>query len=281
MDDDLGTHARLHAEPFIASTLDTVLSQDAPLEIVACDDGSTDRTSEILARYAQVDPRIRILSHINSGASASRNAALRQARGEHVLFMDADDLLAPGSLQQMYALATSHPHDVICSPWAKFTTDPNDLHYGPFHSAQPMPGWQWVTTSFLHDDPTYPGRFLLPRELAGATDGWDTRLRFQDDMEYFSRVISRAPLVWPCPGALFCYRQGVPGSISNTFDSASSTSHLLATCLAADHLLKVKDTRETRRAAVRQLMLVAHTQLLAASDVSAKAEAKARAISTA
>ena len=81
-----------NVEPYIGSALESVLSQTfTDFEIVAVDDGSTDSTASILARYAARDSRIRVLSQSNLGVSAARNRGLDAAQGTYIFFVDPDD----------------------------------------------------------------------------------------------------------------------------------------------------------------------------------------------
>ncbi len=86
-------------ERYIEQALASVLGQDVPpdeLEILVVDDGSTDATPEILKRF---EPRVRLLRKTNGGQASAFNAAIREARGEVVAFLDADDWWAPGKLR--------------------------------------------------------------------------------------------------------------------------------------------------------------------------------------
>jgi glycosyltransferase involved in cell wall biosynthesis len=82
---------------FIADAIESALNQTrAPDEIVVVDDGSTDETSVILERFG---PPVRVLRQPNRGRSAARNAGLRAATGDAVLFLDSDDMLAPHGIE--------------------------------------------------------------------------------------------------------------------------------------------------------------------------------------
>jgi hypothetical protein len=84
------------AEAFLADGLRSVLAQDPqPAEIVVIDDGSTDRTADIVRSFA---PQVRLVSKPNGGEASARNAGLRTATTEWVAFMDADDQFLPGRL---------------------------------------------------------------------------------------------------------------------------------------------------------------------------------------
>lgn len=78
-------------------------------ELVIVDDGSTDATLSLAQGCATKDPRVRVFSQPNRGASAARNAGLREARGEWIGFLDADDVFAPSFLQSLLNILGAHP----------------------------------------------------------------------------------------------------------------------------------------------------------------------------
>jgi len=88
----------------VGRCIDSVLRQDfADWELVIVDDGSTDDTPAVLARYA--DPRIRVLVHErNRGVTAAKNTALGAIRGEWFTFLDSDDELVPHALSTLLAV---------------------------------------------------------------------------------------------------------------------------------------------------------------------------------
>jgi glycosyltransferase involved in cell wall biosynthesis len=87
----------------IGETLDSVRAQTfADWEAIVVDDGSTDAALKTISRYEAMDPRIRTLSRNREpkGAAACRNIGLAAARGDHVVFLDSDDMLGPDCLKQ-------------------------------------------------------------------------------------------------------------------------------------------------------------------------------------
>jgi hypothetical protein len=85
-------------EPFIEKAVDSVLQQDFPAtetEILVVDDGSTDRTQELLRKFA---PRVRLLHKANGGQGSAFNVAIPEAHGEIIAFLDGDDWWAPRKL---------------------------------------------------------------------------------------------------------------------------------------------------------------------------------------
>jgi peptidoglycan/xylan/chitin deacetylase (PgdA/CDA1 family) len=106
-----------------AGTLDATLAslraqtcQD--WEAVVVDDGSADETGELAARHAAADPRIRVLQRPHAGVSAARNAGIAAACAEWLLFLDADDQLAPEALAAFLQTAAEHPDaGVVHAGW--------------------------------------------------------------------------------------------------------------------------------------------------------------------
>ena len=91
----------LNAEDTISEAIASVLSQThKDFELILIDDGSTDRTLEIMQRFGLNDPRIRVVSHPNMGMGASLNAGLSMARARWVARMDADDVMIPNRLKR-------------------------------------------------------------------------------------------------------------------------------------------------------------------------------------
>lgn len=110
-----------NAGRYLETCLGSVCAQEIRgLEIICIDDGSTDDSYAILKRYARQDDRIRIIRQDNAGPGPARNKGLREALGEFVAFLDADDYyLDRNALQQMYQLCIEN--DVkICGSALKY-----------------------------------------------------------------------------------------------------------------------------------------------------------------
>lgn len=103
-----------NAQQYLAETLDSVLTQtELPVEVVCIDDGSDDGTPDILRAYAQKDVRVTVIRQINKGQSTARNVGMGESRGEFILFLDSDDLLAPGAVASLYARARRDELDIL------------------------------------------------------------------------------------------------------------------------------------------------------------------------
>jgi glycosyltransferase involved in cell wall biosynthesis len=95
-------HAR-----YVGAAIESALAQTLPgVEVVVVDDGSTDDTASVLARYGD---RIRVVRQPNRGLAAARNAGVALARGHAIAFLDADDVIAPGKLAAQVAVLEREP----------------------------------------------------------------------------------------------------------------------------------------------------------------------------
>ena len=80
------------AGPYLRKCLDSILSQTLKdLEVICIDDGSPDDSGVICDEYAQKDGRIRVIHQKNSGTNPTSNLGIREAKGEYIHFLDADD----------------------------------------------------------------------------------------------------------------------------------------------------------------------------------------------
>ena len=102
----------LNGERHIQAAIDSVLAQTFDdFELIVVDNGSTDRTPEILD--AIDDPRIRVLTLAERGVSLARNSGLRSARGNFVAFLDSDDTWSATFLEKMHAALTASSQAVL------------------------------------------------------------------------------------------------------------------------------------------------------------------------
>jgi len=99
--------------PYLAAAIESVLAQTIDdLELIVTDDGSTDGSLDIARRYAEADPRVRLLTHpghVNRGIGASANLALAATGGRYLLGFASDDLLLPDTLEREIACLEAHP----------------------------------------------------------------------------------------------------------------------------------------------------------------------------
>jgi glycosyltransferase involved in cell wall biosynthesis len=98
---------------FLEKMAESLLAQEADLQVIFSDDGSTDGSAEIL-RQLKSDSRVTVVSGPNAGVSAARNRALRCADGDYIAFADCDDLLEPGYFSKLQAALEETGADMAC-----------------------------------------------------------------------------------------------------------------------------------------------------------------------
>ena len=101
-------------ELYLEDSVRSAISQnESKIEILCINDGSTDSSKKILRKCAQRDRRIRMIEQENQGLSGARNTGIREAKGEFLCFLDADDRLKPEAIQTLYRQATENQADIV------------------------------------------------------------------------------------------------------------------------------------------------------------------------
>jgi len=177
---------------YLGAALDSVLAQTRPTEIIVVDDGSTDDTPAVLARFA---PRVRVHRQDNRGLSAARNAGVEVARGDYIGFLDADDVIAPAKLATQAAVLDADPQigwtycdvrieDEVTGEW-RLASD--RFRY----AGRRLDGWifpELVRGNFM------PVMAPLARRQALAVAGeFDVRLTPMEDWDLWLRLSLVAP----------------------------------------------------------------------------------------
>nr|MCR4662874.1 glycosyltransferase [Endomicrobiaceae bacterium] len=92
-----------NVEQYLRQCLDSIINQTfKDFECICVNDGSTDNSLTILQEYSKKDNRIKIINQKNSGSSVSRNNGIKQALGQYVSFVDADDWITDNYLEILY-----------------------------------------------------------------------------------------------------------------------------------------------------------------------------------
>ena len=105
-----------NVEKYLPRCLESVINQSfSNIEIICVNDGSTDNSGKILAKFGAKDARFRIITQDNQGLSASRNNGMEIASGSYIFFLDADDFLHPQALEIFYNTALQSGCPIVIS----------------------------------------------------------------------------------------------------------------------------------------------------------------------
>lgn len=200
----------LNENRFIQEAVESILAQTYDhWELLLVDDGSTDESRNIALRYAEQYPdKVRYLehhAHENRGMSASRNLGIREAKGEYIAFLDADDAWLPNKLEHQVGILESQPDaGMVVGPtqwWYSWTHNPRDrprdyiqdVGVQPNMLLQP-PG---LLTRFLRMPEMSPCTCsaLMRRKIVEQAGGFEETFRgLYEDQAFFAKVSLAAPV---------------------------------------------------------------------------------------
>ncbi|ASP95076.1 glycosyltransferase family 2 protein [Sinorhizobium meliloti] len=237
-----------NAEPYIAAAIESVLRQDYErLEVIAIDDGSTDRSRDILERYRKSDSRVSIISRENRGLIATLNEGLALAKGELIARMDADDIAYPSRLSRQVALFSAEPRLALSGTGIDMLIG-NRIIRGkpnPIYRPGSLRILSMFFTIFMHSTVVY-NRNVIPEEMLR----YDPNYVHAEDFDLFRRIADRFP-VHMIDEALVAYRIH-EDSVTSKHKRQMRRTHLtiVAENLARDALLRDSAALEAIGAAV-------------------------------
>ncbi len=210
-----------NASQTLAQTLESVFAQTySNIEVIVVNDGSTDKTADLLLTYGN---RVHRIHQPNGGLPNARNTGCRAARGEYIALMDADDLCKPERISVQVAAFQSHPEAVLCcSDFSAFNAEgPVASSHGAAYysmigeapeglgslyperrtvevaadaipaSQQPTPIGAYVGKVYermVHGNFVHPPTVMFRRYLLEAVGMFDETLRYDCDWEWLVRV---------------------------------------------------------------------------------------------
>jgi GT2 family glycosyltransferase len=195
--------------PLVAEAVDSVLAQSfQDIEIIVVDDGSTDGTTNRLAKF---DGRLRLFTTTRRGVAAARNFGVSQAQGCYVAFLDSDDLWLPGKVETQIAFLDRHPEIQICQTdeiWVRngVRVNPKAMHRKPSGD---------IFVRSLDLCLISPSAVMMTRELFQRIGGFDESFPVCEDYDLWLRVTSvySVPLI---PEALVVKRGGHADQLSRS-----------------------------------------------------------------
>ena len=220
-------------EKYVAETLESVLAQTfQDFEVLVHDDGSTDGTAAILRRFAARDPRLRASFAPNAGKCTATNRLVEQARGRWCAFLDADDVMLPGRLEQQLAYHRVHPEVDATSCHCHYINE-----HGQHLGTQRYPG---LRTAADGRQELAQGRFvhcaitglMISRYAFEKSGGLRSEFWGTEDFEFFNRLVAQGFSLVIVQQVLMLYRiHAGAQTMQNplrTFEMMDYTSRCLA-----------------------------------------------------
>lgn len=200
-----------NVEQYIIQCLESVINQSyTNLEIIVVDDGSTDRTRDILVKYSTLDSRIHAITQTNHGVSFSRNIGLDYCLGEFVLFLDADDWLDRDAISILVSIA-NRDVDVVMYPFVCFDYVNNKIikvQQFPSHcSLAELQQYGPVLSGF----PTYICNYFFRKSAIGS-NRFSEEISYAEDCLFIHNITTNKLKYLVIDKPLYYYRVNRPGS---------------------------------------------------------------------
>lgn len=118
-----------NTEPYLEKCINSVLEQSLKdIEIIICNDGSTDKSQSIIDKYKNKYNKIITINHKNNkGLSISRNDCMKIAKGEYIVFIDSDDYIAGDMLEELYKKISSVKAEVLFFGYREYSYNNEDF----------------------------------------------------------------------------------------------------------------------------------------------------------
>lgn len=212
-----------NCEKYLRQCLDSLVSQTLrDIEIICVNDGSTDKSGEILSEYAAKDGRFVIINTENGGAGKARNIGINAACGKYLCFPDSDDWLENNALSTVYRIAENDKADITVCRSIQYDNETGETtpctyslrldrlpKFSPFSVMNTessvfrnIMGWAW--------DKLYLRSFVTANEL------YFQEQRTTNDMYFVYMSLFKASRISACDKFLYHQRRNVSGSLSAT-----------------------------------------------------------------
>lgn len=212
-----------NVEKYIRICIESILKQDfKDYEIVLVDDGSKDRSGSICDEYAEKYSSISVIHKSNGGLSDARNAGIKKAVGDFILFVDSDDYIGENSLNKIADCLKQQNRkiDVMFLEAYKVFADNTTVSLRDGYLSEAINGQDKnKVMNHIASLPKYPGSActkLIRRKLIIENQLYFEKGLLSEDIDWTIRLLINARTFAYCNASYYYYRQNRAGSITNT-----------------------------------------------------------------
>ena len=212
-----------NGEKYIKDSIRSMKAQTyANVEVIYVDDGSTDRTGEILDKVSGEDDRFHVIHKENQGVSAARNTGIARAAGEYLIFFDADDRVERDVIKDNVELAVKDCADVVMYGFWYCDVDRKSEKKNEFpvafHGSKEEFFEQYLTEAVEREFFNAPWNKLIRKNLILENGiSFDTRYSLYEDNLFAAELFIRAERITINPKAYYRYYLRASGSLLTSF----------------------------------------------------------------
>ncbi len=243
-----------NAQKWIRQTMESALNQSWPLkEIIVVDDGSTDKTPQILK---SLESRIvKVVRQENRGGPAARNMALLHAQGDFIQWLDHDDLLDQDKIlnQLQSERYDGDPATLLSGSFAEFYFSRVRARFRSTALWRDLEPIDYFRIKFEQNTWIHPSVWLVSRRLTEAAGPWSEVKSPYDDGEYFCRVVAASRKIVFVSEAQSYWRVGNVKSMNRNRSEEAIEAMYATTLMSIAHFRAMEDSQRTRMACVQCL----------------------------
>lgn len=241
-----------NAVRYVGAAIESCLSQSyRNIEVVCVDDGSSDGSDKVLCKY-QANENVKIIRTENRGAAAARNRALMAITGKYIQYLDADDILENDKIErQVKAIRVNGKMTLCIGCYRNIYVNSEVVEKINCTVSDGQSGLDWLLNWCNTGLSNPPSVYLLSRDLSDAVGPWDESLNYNDDTEYFARIMLAADKILPTRDATSLYLRGDSSSLGSRRTRDAYISELLALKKVTQYILNKEISTRTLEAIER------------------------------
>lgn len=214
---------------------------ESDFELIVIDDGSKDSGCSLASEYAKRHQNILVIKQENQGVACARNNGMSKAKGDYVMFVDADDMLVTGSLKPLLNIAVENKADIVKAAHKEVPEDAVCEDFSRSHdnsSIQVMTGEEAIVNVTRMKE-GYCWGYLISRKLiTGNRLSFPPKVAFMEDWAFITQAILKSRTFVNADVLLYLYRRNSSSCMANV-----TTEKMLLGCQAIDIVANLtKDT---------------------------------------
>lgn len=176
-----------NGEKYLHQAIESILNQTfRDFEFIIVNDGSTDKTEEIIDEYAKKDLRVKIIKNKNNiGLTKSLNKAIKEAKGEYIARMDADDISLPERLKKQLSFMENHPEIGVVGCWYYLIDKNNKL----IKKCQPAIKFSKIKKALINSAPIIHPGLMIKKEALRKVNSYDESFKYAQDRDLLFRIL--------------------------------------------------------------------------------------------